>query len=205
MKTETKSDDTESIDSKELSWSADIERICYNLLDNIKTLQKTHKQNYLKLKSFLIIFRLPLIIISSANSVFSVGLTLFINQQTTSVITCLLALVCAIISAIELFLQIQKGLESELASFHQLKLLGIRIAHQLKLDPSNRENAGNLFLNSVMADYTNIFEASIVSNNDLEDKLFNFDEINTTKNKLLLESPRRIVIRGSDNNLNSEL
>ena len=65
MKTETKSDDTESIDSKELSWSADIERICYNLLDNIKTLQKTHKQNYLKLKSFLIIFRLPLIIISS--------------------------------------------------------------------------------------------------------------------------------------------
>ena len=56
-----------------------------------------------------------------------------------------------------------------------------------------------------MADYTNIFEASIVSNNDLEDKLFNFDEINTTKNKLLLESPRRIVIRGSDNNLNSEL
>lgn len=164
--------DNESVDSKEESWTEDIEKICYDLLHNVKQMQQTHKKRYILLRQSLMYFRLPIIVISSANSVFSVGLTLFLDQQTTSVVNCLLSLICGIVSAVELFLGIQKGMDLELLSFHTLKLLAVRIAHQLKLDRCNRDMTGIIFLNSVMAEYNQIIESSSVNAVEIDDKLF---------------------------------
>ena len=75
MSSESKSDISD--DTKVESWSDDISALCFNVLDNVKTLMSIHKNKYLSLKYYLSFFKLPLIIISSANSVFSVGLTLF--------------------------------------------------------------------------------------------------------------------------------
>ena len=164
-----------SLDSKVESWSDDIHIILYNILDNLISLQKIHKDKYLKLKEYLLYFRLPTLIISSINSVMSVGATLFISQMNTSVINCLLSLICGIISAIELFLQLQKQMEIELTSYHQYKLLAIKISTVLKLEPINRDTNGNIFLNAVIADYKSIFENSLVLDNDIIDKLFIYE------------------------------
>ena len=164
-----------SITSKEETWSNDIETILYNILDNIKILQKLHKDKYLKLKGYLMIFRLPLIILSSLNSVFSVGLSIFLSQSNTSVINCLLSLICAVISAVELFLQISKNMEVELSSYHQYKLLAIKISHTLKLDSRNREMEGSHFLNEVISEYKNIFENSLVNDSEIDGRLFKYE------------------------------
>ena len=63
------------------SWSRDIEIILDNLLENINTLQAEHKKLYIQLQAKLIWFRIPLILLSSLNSVFSVGLSDYVDQR----------------------------------------------------------------------------------------------------------------------------
>ena len=179
--------DEDSVGTHERSWTADKELILTNLLDNIKKLQNIHRVKYISLKQYLTYFRVPLIILSSMNSVFSVGLTLFISQKDTSVINCIFSLVCAIISAIELFLQVQRSMELELTSYHQYKMLAIKISSTLKLERTNREIEGTSFLNQVIDEYKNIVQNSIVNNDDVEDRLF--DYVPPTRN-ILFSSPK---------------
>ena len=85
MSSEKKEDtDNESLTSKEESWSNDIELVLTNVLDNTKRLQLIHKNNYLILRHYLFMIRLPIIVLSSINSVLSVGLSSFVNQSITS-------------------------------------------------------------------------------------------------------------------------
>jgi len=155
-------------------WSDDIEQILQDVRSNAELLSVHHKKSYLQMQSQLIYFRVPLIIISALNSVFSVGLSNYIEQSTVSTINCLLSLSCACISSVELFLQIQKKLEIELNSYHGYYLLGTRISAMLKLDRGNREVEGITFLNNVVNDYNNLFEQSCVGQQDFKDDLVKF-------------------------------
>lgn len=66
------------------TWSSDIESILQDLLHNCDSLQTFHKQKYLINKKRLSYFRIPTILLSSINSVFSVGLSSFISQVQSS-------------------------------------------------------------------------------------------------------------------------
>jgi len=206
MSSESKSE-SGSDDTKIDSWSDDVNSLCFNVLDNVKTLMTIHKNKYLNLKYYLSFFKLPLIIISSANSVFSVGLTIFMDQQNVSVINCFLSLICGIITAIELYLGIQKQMEVELATYHQLNILAIKISHQMKLEPRNRTVEGQLFLNEIIADYKNIFETSLVNDLEIDNKLFKY-ETEAPKiviNKLLGPVSPRLKLLTSFGNINATL
>jgi hypothetical protein len=166
--------DAASTTSTEEHWSEDIEGILEDIRSNSEILAKHHKIEYMKLQSQLVYFRVPLIIISALNSVFSVGLNAYIEQTTVSTVNCLLSLTCACISSVELFLQIQKRLEVELNSYHGYYLLGTKISAMLKLKPSRREVEGSTFLNSTINDYNNLFEQSCVSGGEFTDLLVAF-------------------------------
>ena len=170
-------------------WSDDIERILQNIRSNSEILAKHHKESYLKLQSQLVYFRVPLIIISAMNSVFSVGLNAYLEQQTVSTINCLMSLACACISSVELFLQIQKKLEIELNSYHGYYLLGTRISAMLKLDRGHRELEGINFLNNVVNDYNNLFEQSNVDVQDFTDEFVKFEMDEFTSLKQLKRKP----------------
>jgi len=92
-----------------------------------------------------------------------------------------------------LYMQLNKKMEVELASFHSLKNLAIRISHQMKLNPNNRESDGTVFLNHIISEYKNIVEISLVNNISIGDKLFNYNEIQPTKGRLLemIKNPLR--------------
>ena len=165
---------SDSSDSTADSWTDDIHLVLRNVLANVDMLQKRHKVNYLLYESRLAYFRIPLIIFSALNSVFAVGLSAFMQQNIVSTINCLFSLTCACISAVELFLGVHKKMESELSSYHGYKLLGVKISAMLKLEPSHREAEGIPFLNLMLAEYTKLFEASLVLNESLDDKLFEF-------------------------------
>ena len=172
-------------------WSDDIERILQNIRSNSEILAKHHKESYLKLQSQLVYFRVPLIIISAMNSVFSVGLNAYLEQQTVSTINCLMSLACACISSVELFLQIQKKLEIELNSYHGYYLLGTRVSAMLKLDRSHRELDGINFLNNVVNDYNNLFEQSNVDIQEFTDEFvkFEMDDFTASSLKQLKRKP----------------
>ena len=158
-------------DSTLASWTEDINKILQSLQDNTDQYQKFHKEKYIKYKSRLIIFRIPVIVLSSVNSVLSVGLSNYISQETTSVINCLMSLTCATISAVELFLGINKKMEQSLMSYHGYKLLSIKLATQLRMEASNRTEDGHEFLTEVLTEYKNLFEGSNVLSKSFPDRL----------------------------------
>ena len=163
-----KDDDTHSTIE---NWSTDIEQILEDIRHNSEVLARHHKQSYIGLQAQLIYFRVPLIILSALNSVFSVGLGVYIDQQTVSTTNCLISLVCACISSVELFLQIQKKLELELSSYHGYYLLGTKVSAELKLERAHREVDGLNFLHSTVSEYNNLFEQSCVNARDIDDQL----------------------------------
>jgi hypothetical protein len=192
----TSLDDSNSTSSAD-SWSKDIEDVLEDIRANSEELSKHHKQSYIVLQAQLVYFRVPLIIISALNSVFSVGLNAYLVQTTVSTINCLMSLICACISSVELFLQIQKKLELELNSYHGYYLLGAKISSVIKLDRTHREIEGLVFLNTIVNDYSNLFENSCVSNKDITDQLLAKMEHRST-----LSQPKRLPDNWSLSSLN---
>ena len=120
-----------------MSHSEDIEIVLNKIRKNSVELSQAHKNKYEKLKSKLIYFRLPTIILSAVNSVFSVGLSSYMPQSQVSVINCLISLICGIIVSIELYLSIEKSMQNEydMSKSYYLLKKSIRDA----LTPINRE------------------------------------------------------------------
>jgi len=187
---ETQSEKSEK--SNEAHWSTDIEEVLEDIRANSEALAKHHKLSYISLQSQLVYFRVPLIIISALNSVFSVGLNAYLVQTTVSTINCLLSLICACISSVELFLQIQKKLELELNSYHGYYLLGVKISSMVKLKPGHREIEGLIFLNSIVNEYNNLFENSCVNIRDIEDQLIKKEEEPEKGITYALPPPKRL-------------
>ena len=178
---ETNSD--ESLGSCESSWSDDIERILKNILSNCSVLITAHKTTYLYYLNLLKYFRIPIILLASINSVFSVGLNQFVKQDIVSVTNCLISLICACISSIELFLNIYKNQEVELNAYQGYQDIAVRIGTTLKLDRCNRDTHGPQFLTSILHEYKQFFDNSLVLIYNLPDQIIELDDIGF-KNKL---------------------
>jgi hypothetical protein len=161
----------EDLEANEDSWTPDIELVLGQINQNADYLQEEHRRMYHNLKTQLYYYRIPVILLSSINSVFSVGLTTYLSQPTTSGINSIISLSCACISAIELFVGVDKALESSLASYHGYKLLTMKISTCLKLQKANREIHGTLFLKDVLNDYSKLMEQSNVLLPSLNDVL----------------------------------
>jgi hypothetical protein len=155
----------------ESDWSSDIEIVLENIRINCVLLSKEHKKQYFYLKHILQYFRLPVIILSGVNSIVSVGLQPYLEQGAISMATCLLALVCSIIGSVELYLSIQKGMESEFESQQQYYLLSIDIFKNLSLDKNHRPIPAKEYLDKCYNEYCKYMENSNAIVKRLEDKL----------------------------------
>lgn len=167
-------------------WSDDIEALLKDMEYNSGILSQIHKENYLSLHEYIKYFKLPIIVLSSVNSIFSVGLSVYLQQTLVSSINCLISLICGIITSIELYLGLQKKIENELLSYRNYYLLSIKINNCLKIKREHRsEQNGQLFLTDITNEYTGLFEASEIHSQNFRDRLISID-ITKTKNKLLL-------------------
>jgi hypothetical protein len=175
-------------------WTEDIDRVLNNIRVNCIILSKLHKQRYFELKSNLIYYRLPVIILNGANSIIAVGLQPYADQGTISLTTSLIALTCGIIGSIELYLGIQKRLENDLISQRDYYLLGIDIYKTLSLNKSNRPIPAKDFLEKSYNTYTKLVESSSTLMRVKGDKLIPID-INLDSEENIVLTP--IPIRGS--------
>jgi len=154
-------------------WSSDMETVLTDILENCKRQQMIHKVNYLKLRHYLFLVRLPVIVISAINSVLSVGLNSYVNQTITSTTNCILSLFCGILGSIELFMGISTQSEKEFASYQACKLLAIKISSTLKLNREHRVGDGLVFLTEAISEYNTIFESSLIHVAEIKDDLLN--------------------------------
>ena len=152
-------------------WTPDIESVLEQIRINSVILSKQHKKRYFHLIETLKYFRLPVIMLSSINSIISVGLQPYINQGTISMMTCLLALICSVIGSVELYLTIQKSMDNELTSSKDYYILSIDIYKTLSLSKEHRPMPAKEYLDSKYNEYVKLYENSNLLEKKIIDKL----------------------------------
>ena len=152
-------------------WTPDIETILKNVLENCSLISEHHKKEYNDLQERLKYFKVPVIVISAINSVFSFALLAWFSQTTTTSINCFLSLICSIISSIELYLNIAKRSDIELTSYKNYYILSVKINAVLKLNKENRTQDPKTFLSEILNEYNSLFNESNVNGLGQMDKL----------------------------------
>ena len=152
-------------------WTPDIETILENVLENCSLISEHHKKEYNDLQERLKYFKVPVIVISAMNSVFSFALLAWVSQEVTTSINCFLSLICSIISSIELYLNIAKRSDIELTSYKNYYILSVKINAVLKLNKENRTQDPKLFLSEILNEYNSLFNESNVNGLGQMDKL----------------------------------
>ena len=162
-----------SNDSSE--WGCDVEKVLEDIKNNSIILSNEHKERFLSLQKRLRYFKIPCILLSSVNAVFSVSLSAFINQDRTSMLCSFISLITTIITSTEMYLSIEKSMISELDVSRSYYLLSVDIAKTLRLDRVNRTIEANTFLDSCVNQYKNLFSSSCVLDKKIRDSLVIFD------------------------------
>lgn len=139
-------------------WYLDMESILEKIRKNSVILSHHHKKYYIYLKERLKYFRIPVIVLSSINTVLSISLDKYTPYA--SIVICGINLIVTIISSIELFLNIQKQIENNLILQSGFYSLSINIYKILQLNRTNRTVKGIDFLNECFDEYNRLFHLS---------------------------------------------
>jgi hypothetical protein len=174
--------------SQELKYN-DIEGVLEKIRLNSSTLANYHRRRFLVLKGRLKWYRIPIIVFSSVNAVASVCLTSFLAQTYISLLNMFLSLVVGIIGSVEMFLQINRELESSLVNQKEFYILSCDVYKYLELNRSNRITDERTFLNDTYTRYIKLIETSYTLKKKIDDKLQ--DEL-TLRIRNLAETPNSL-------------
>jgi hypothetical protein len=164
------------------NWSKDIERQLQNIETNCSKNADISKADYLELTNQIKYFRIPIIFLSSINAIASVSLTSYMNQNAVSIITCLVSFSVSLISSVELYLGLQKKIETALSSYRDYYLLSVKINNCLRLDRDHRnENDARNFLTECLTQYEQLFGKSNITPDCFDDKLTGSNEVSFDK------------------------
>ena len=149
----------------------DIESLLDKIRHNCVIISDYHKKRFLYLKEYLKVFKIPIIIFSSINSILSVGLQPYLEQENISAIVAGISLIVSILGSIELYMKIQENMETELVAQKDFYILSISIFKVLQLDDENRNIDMKLFLEETFANYQKLIEKLNVVAKKIKDKL----------------------------------
>jgi hypothetical protein len=149
-------------ETKEYIWTESIERILDKMRINCVNLSEYHMFKYRRYKRYLLFFRIPIIILSGANVFSAVGLQSYLSQPSISIINSIFSLVCGMITSIELFLNVQKKMESDLVSHKDYYRLSIDIYKVISLERHIRKVDGKTFLDQKFSEYEKLIKSSNV-------------------------------------------
>lgn len=172
--------------SQELKYN-DIEGVLEKIRQNSSTLANYHRRRFLLLKGRLKWYRIPIIVFSSVNAVASVCLTSFLDQTYISLLNMFLSLVVGIIGSVEMFLQINRELESSLVNQKEFYILSCDVYKYLELNRGNRITDERTFLNDTYTRYIKLIETSYTLKKKIDDKLQ--DELTLRITNLVETSP----------------
>jgi hypothetical protein len=149
----------------------DIDTILEKIRINAASHSVLHKKRYITLKTRLKWYRLPVIILSAFNSIFSIGLQPFMKQEVISVINSLMALICGIIGSIELYLQLNRQMEQTLISSKDFYVLSTDVFKWLSLRPEHRPVDGRTFVEEIYNRYIKLIQSSLLLKKKMDDQL----------------------------------
>lgn len=167
------------------NWSNDIERQLQNIESNCSKNADISKKDYLLLTDQIKYFRIPVIFLSSINAIASVSLNSYMNQNAVSIITCLVSFSVSLISSVELYLGLQKKIETALSSYRDYYLLSVKINNCLRLERDHRnEHDARNFLTECLTEYEQLFSKSNITPDNFDDQLTSKLEIKNPLSKI---------------------
>ena len=162
----------------------DVDNILNKIRENAMILSAYHRKRYNLLKSTLKYYRLPIIILSSLNSVGAVSMQGFISQTYISLTNMLMSLIVSIIGSIELFYGITRQMEVELVGSKDFYVLSIDIFKYLALERAKRDTDEKIFLADAWTRYTKLIETSYLLKKKVEDKLMELPDTPSIPNSV---------------------
>ena len=153
------------------NWTQDYEDILDKIRINSINLNKSHMKNYFYYKKLSKYFQIPTIILSSFNSVFSVGFT-YTSQENISSVSALISLIVSIINSVQLYLKIEDNMEQENTISKQYYTLSSDIYKILQLHKEHRPENANEILDNYYNQYIELLNKSnLLNNNSYSDRL----------------------------------
>jgi uncharacterized membrane protein len=178
--------------------SSDIESILDKIRINSINLNKSHMKNYFYYKKLGKWFQIPTIILSSFNSVFSVGFT-YTSQENISSVSALISLIVSIINSVQLYLKIIENMEQEQEISKKYYTLSSDIYKILQLNKDHRPENANEILDDYYNQYIELLNKSnLLNNNSYSDKL-----LILPKEKSLFKKFQKITTKNIDDNESS--
>jgi hypothetical protein len=133
------------------------------------------------------IFRIPLILLSGLNSFFAVGMQSYITQSSISLINALLSLFCGVLTGIEILLNLQKRMETELDSYKKYYKLSVEIYKEIQVYEKEKDvdmESIDKILNRIYNEYqSNVLSGNAITiyNRIYTDEFEDLEEINEYK------------------------
>jgi hypothetical protein len=141
-------------------WTTKMELILKIIRKEANVLSEYHNYKYTLYKGRLRYFRIPIIVLSAINAFTAVGLQGYLAQELISIINAVVSLICGIITSIELFLNVQKKMESELNSHKDYYHLNLDIFKVITLEPEKRNIDGKSFLDDKFSEFQKLLQNS---------------------------------------------
>jgi hypothetical protein len=128
---------------------------------NCVNLNTYHRQRYFYFKAYGKWFRIPIILLSIFAASAAVGLqSLEVDQKVISGLSCLISLIVAMLSAVELHLSITDKLEDSYKFSKKYYGLSTDIYRVLKLNPEERSERGPDYLGRIFTEYSQLVSQS---------------------------------------------
>jgi hypothetical protein len=153
-------------------WTKRIEKVLDMVRINCAILSDHHSYKYQQYKKQLTYFRIPIIVFSAINAFAAIGLQPYMNQHSISTMNSAISLFCGILTSVELFLNIQKKMESELSSHKDYYILSVQIFKVISMERSQRKMDGRAFLDSKFSEYEKLIQNSNVSTSESTNDIF---------------------------------
>ena len=110
------------------------------------------------------IFRIPLILLSGLNSFVAVGMQSYIKQSEISLINALLSLFCGVLTGIEILLNLQKRMETELDSYKKYYKLSVEIYKEIQVYEKEKD-ADMESIDKILNRIYNEYQSNVLSGN----------------------------------------
>jgi hypothetical protein len=152
-------------------WTTENEDILNNIRLNCNDLEDYHKSVYFVLKKYNLLYKIPILILSSVNGIVSIFPSEYISQPRITLINCGLSFIISTISSIAIYLKIDDKLENEMSLAKQYHLLSIDIYKTLIQKRTERSIDGPQFTNDKYNEYIKLFEKSNILKIEFKDNL----------------------------------
>ena len=176
-------------------FTADIEGVLEHIRINCAILTEYHRKDFLKLNNSIKYYRIPVLLLSSVASVWSVSGTAFLDQEIVSLTNCMLGLIAGTITSIELFVKLDEKMKLAEELSHKYYIISADIFKTLSLRDENRNQSGKDYLMEIFSNYLKLIEKSNILNKRVKDQLLPLPQglnpisLDRTTSGLTIETP----------------